>query len=111
MFNVSRVGIITTSTLPRPCPVQTLTFIYVGTLVTSDLMCASSVVVYTLVLNTPHFYWCGAYHSVLLPVQWCIGRVVHYLFKLALSYGLVLGVVTQVALVSTFGLKSQSLQN
>ncbi len=51
---------------------------------------------YTLVLNTPHFYWCGVCRSVLHLVQWCMGRLVHYLFKLALSYGLVLAVVTQV---------------
>ncbi len=28
---------------PHPCPVKTLTFVYVGILVTSDLMCVSSV--------------------------------------------------------------------
>ena len=58
-------------------------------------MCVSSV--YTLVLNTPHFYWCGACRSVLLLVQCCMGRVVHWLFKLALSYKLALAIVTQVA--------------
>ena len=78
-------------------------------LVTSDLLCVSSVVVYTLVLNTPYFYWCGACRGVLLLVQWCSGGVVHKLFKLALSYGLVFGVVTQVALSVKIGHKSQSL--
>ncbi len=49
MFNVLRVGIITTSTLPRPCPIKILTAVCVVKFVTSDLMCVSSVVVYTLV--------------------------------------------------------------
>ncbi len=41
--NVSYVGIIATSTLPRPCPVNTLTSVYMCVSVTSDLMCVSSV--------------------------------------------------------------------
>ncbi len=41
--NVSYVGIIATSTLPRPCPVKTLTLVYMCVSVTSDLMCVSSV--------------------------------------------------------------------
>ncbi len=41
--NVSYVDIIATSTLPHPCPVKKLTSVYVCILVTSDLMCVSSV--------------------------------------------------------------------
>ncbi len=43
MSHVSYVGIIATSTLSLPCPVNTLTLVYVCILVTSDLMCVSSV--------------------------------------------------------------------
>ncbi len=97
MSSVSCAGSIATSTRPRPCPVKILTSVYMCTLVTSDLVCVNSVVMYTLVLNTPHFYWCGACRSVLIPVQWCNGRVVSS-YQFALSYGLVLGVVTLIAL-------------
>ncbi len=40
---VSYMCINATSTLPRPCPVKTLTSVSMCILVTSDLMCVSSV--------------------------------------------------------------------
>ena len=70
MSNVSRVGVIATRTLPHPLPYQKYWYQWVVcNFKISYQRCGSSVKMYTLVLKTPHFCWCGACHSVLLPVQ------------------------------------------
>ncbi len=56
MPNVSQVGIIATRTLPRPFSLsKQWCQCVVCNLVTSYPNCGSSVIMYTLVLNTPHF--------------------------------------------------------
>ncbi len=62
---------------PIPFPVKTFTSVCVVQHGHNHPKCGSSLVMCTLVLNAPHFYWCGMCRSVLLPVQWCMGKVVY----------------------------------
>ncbi len=97
MFNVSRVGIIATGTLPCPCPCQNIDI---------HVWCVnwSQVVQSVLVVCNVHVGVKHSPFSLVWGVSLCatsgsvvyVGSCALVRFKLALSYGLVLAGVTQV---------------